>query len=130
MGEAWIVRNKQEAESFCQFVMENFNKGICYEIQRPTRTDRQNRGLHAYCREVAAQMEAQGLDMKTVIKDGVPILPTADMVKEYMWRPVQKAVLQIDSTTNLNRKQVDEVYQRLAPMLAQRYGINVPFGRE
>ena len=129
-GHRWIVRNKEEAQAFIDYILENKGAGITYEIHHPTRTNRQNNGIHAYCQEVAEQMAAQGLDMKTVLKEGVPIVPTKELVKEYMWRPIQKAVTGITTTTKLSTKEVNEVYQQLAHLISTKWGISVPFGKE
>ena len=130
MGQRWMVRNKFQAEQFCKYVMENQNQDLIFEIVKPSRTLNQNSAIHAYCDEVAKVMQARGMDMKTVIKEGVPIEPTMYMVKEYMWRPIQKAVTGCESTTKINTIEVNEVYEHLSRLLAERYSIDVRFGRK
>ena len=110
--------------------MENQNNDLIFEIVRPTRTSNQNSAIHAYCDEVAKVMQARGMDMKTVVKDGVPIEPIMYMVKEYMWRPIQKAVTGVESTTKINTMEVNEVYGHLSRLLAEKYSIDVRFGRK
>lgn len=130
MGQRWMVRNKFQAEEFCKYVMENQNKDFIYEIVRPQRTTNQNSAIHAYCDEVAKVMQARGMDMKTVVKDGVPIEPTMYMVKEYMWRPIQKALTGVESTAKINTMEVNDVYEHLSRLLAEKYSIDVRFGRK
>jgi len=130
MGQRWMVRNRFQAEEFCKFVMENQNKDFIYEIVRPQRTTNQNSAIHAYCDEVAKVMQARGMDMKTVVKDGVPIEPTMYMVKEYMWRPIQKALTGVESTAKINTMEVNDVYEHLSRLLAEKYSIDVRFGRK
>lgn len=130
MSERWMVRNKFQAEQFCQYIMQNADKGIIYQIVKPTRSYQQNSAIHAYCDEVAKVMRARGMDMKTVVKEGVPIEPTMHMVKEYMWRPIQKAVTGVESTRRINTVEVNEVYEHLSRLLAERYSIDVRFGRK
>lgn len=125
-----MVRNKFQAEQFCQYIMQNADKGIIYQIVKPTRSHQQNSAIHAYCDEVAKVMQARGMDMKTVVKEGVPIEPTMHMVKEYMWRPIQKAVTGVESTRRINTVEVNEVYEHLSRLLAERYSIDVRFGRK
>ena len=129
MGERWMVKDKVQAEMFCRYIMDNANQGQIYEIVKPTRTGQQNSAIHAYCDEVAKEMQARGMDMKTVIKEGVPITPTMHMVKEYMWRPIQKAITGVDSTRKINTMEVNDVYEQLSRLLAEKYSINVSFGR-
>ena len=130
MGQRWMVRNRFQAEEFCKYVMENHNQDFIYEIVRPQRTTNQNSAIHAYCGEVAKVMQARGLDMKTVVKDGVPIEPSMYMVKEYMWRPIQKALTGVESTAKINTMEVNEVYEHLSRLLAEKYSIDVRFGRK
>ena len=129
MSQRWFVNNKFQADQFCEYIRANQDKGQIYEIIQPTRTQHQNSAIHAYCREVAEVMAAHGMDMKTVIKDGVPIEPTMYLVKDYMWRPVQEAVTGVKSTTKVNKFEVNEVYEHLSRLLVEKYSINVPFGR-
>ena len=129
MSQRWFVNNKFQADQFCEYIRANQDKGQIYEIIQPTRTQHQNSAIHAYCREVAEVMAAHGMDMKTVIKDGVPIEPTMYLVKDYMWRPVQEAVTGVKSTTRVNKFEVNEVYEHLSRLLVEKYSINVPFGR-
>lgn len=129
MAERWIVKNKFQAEQLCKFIMDNRERGLMFEIVKPNRTSAQNSAIHVYCREVASVMEASGMDMKTVIKDGVPIVPTMHLIKDYMWRPIQKAVTGKESTTKLDVVEVNDVYEQLSKLLAEKYSIDVPFGR-
>ena len=129
MSERWFVNNKFQADQFCEYIRANQNKGHIYEIIPVTRTGKQNDAIHAYCREVASVMAAHGYDMKTVIKDGVPIDPTMELIKEYMWRPIQKAVTGVESTRKINPMEVNDIYEVLSRLLVEKYSIDVPFGR-
>jgi len=55
---------------------------------------------------------------------GVPW--TMELVKESIWRPIQKAITGKTSTTKLTKDEVDKVYEVYNTVLA-RYGIHVPF---
>lgn len=129
MSERWFVNNKFQADQFCEYIRANQNKGHIYEIIPVTRTGKQNDAIHAYCREVASVMSSHGMDMKTVIKDGVPIEPTMYLIKDYMWRPIQKAVTGVESTRKINPMEVNEIYEVLSRLLVEKWSINVPFGR-
>ena len=129
-GEGWFVRNRDEAKALIDYINEHCHEGITFKLVRKQRTSRQNAGMHAYCDEVARRMAAAGLDMKTVIKDGVPITPTKEIVKEYMWRSIQRALFNVESTEDLETDQVNKVYEVMSHLLAEKYGISVPFGRE
>ena len=128
-GEGWYIRNETHRKALLAYIEQNKNKDICFKVVQPTRTMKQNNGIHAYCGEVAKQMEARGLDMKTVLKEGVPISPTKELIKEYMWKPIQKALTGKESTTAITKKQVNEVYEYLSKLLAEKYDINVRLGK-
>ena len=87
----------------------------------------QNSGLHVYCRELALRLNESGYDMRKVLKQGVDIPWDEKAVKKHLWKPVQKAMLNTESTTELTRKQVSEVYEVLNRHLAEKFGVSMPF---
>lgn len=129
MSHRWYVNNKFQAKQFCEWVMENQDKGLYYEIIKPKRTPNQNNAIHAYCRELAEVMAAHGIDMRTALKEGVVIEPTMEIVKKKMWVPVQEALFGKDHTSDLAPDEVNSVYEQLSKHVAERWSINVPFGR-
>lgn len=96
------------------------------EKKRPPRTGRQNRALHLYFTMVADCLNDAGMDMRTVLKPGIEIPWNKGSVKEYLWRPIQKMQLQKQSTTELDTKEIDLVYDTLNRHLA-RFGVHEPF---
>jgi len=130
-GESWVINNPTHREFLLKFIEENKDQEIAFKIVRPQRTLQQNRGIYAFLTEVAEQLAAGGHDMKTILKDGVPIEPTKELVKKYMWMPVQFALTgKGESTSELNRKEVNIVYEQLSKLLAEKYGISIRFGKE
>ena len=51
------------------------------------------------------------------------------MVKEYV-APHPEGVTGCESTTKINTMEVNEVYEHLSRLLAERYSIDVRFGRK
>lgn len=99
---------------------------------KEARTLQQNRALHKFFGLLAEELNKAGLDMKVVLKPEVDIPWTAQMVKEFLWRPIQKAYIGKQSTTELEKvKEIDEIYEILNRHLAQKFGEfgleNVPF---
>lgn len=90
------------------------------------RTLTQNRALHLWFRMLAETLNDAGLDMRTVIKEEVDIPWSGPSVKEYLWRPVQEAMLQKKSTTEADRTEYSEVRDVIARHLGERFGIQVP----
>jgi hypothetical protein len=87
------------------------------------RTTQQNRTLHSYFEMLAETLNEAGLDMKIVLKPEVQISWTKENVKEYLWKPLQKALLQKESTTELEKQRdIDLIYDNLHRHLIYRFG--------
>jgi hypothetical protein len=65
--------------------------------------------------------------MKKTLKQEVEIAWNDYMVKEYLWRPLQKAILGKKSTTELTTKEIDQVFDTLTRHLGQKLGIELQF---
>jgi hypothetical protein len=44
-----------------------------------------------------------------------------------MWKPIQRALTQKESTTRLTTKEVNEVFEVMHKHISEKFGINVPF---
>lgn len=91
------------------------------------RTAQQNRALHLWFQLVAETLNESGLDMRKTLKPEIEIPWTKSAVKEYLWRPVQKAMLHKDSTTKLNTKDIDKVFDVLNRHLGEKLEVHMPF---
>lgn len=89
------------------------------------RTLQQNKALHKYFELLADALNDAGLDMKKVITVDVPW--NADTVKQWLWKPVQKAQLLKESTTELTTAEVDKVYETVNRLMAEKFDLHVPF---
>ena len=92
-----------------------------------TRTDPQNKAIHKFCELLADALDAAGLDMKKTLKPDVDIPWSKETVKDFLWRPIQQALFQKESTTELETHEVSEVYQVLNRHLSEKFGVSVPF---
>lgn len=90
------------------------------------RSSQQNRALHLWFTMLAETLNDAGLDMRKVIKEDVDIPWSCASVKEYLWRPVQKAMFQKQSTTEANRTDYTQVREVVCRHLADRFGIQCP----
>jgi len=91
------------------------------------RTPKQNNSIHAYFDLLADELNAAGLDMRQVLKPSVDIPWTASSIKEFIWKPIQKAMLGKESTTELETKEVDKVFDVLNRHMGEKFNIHVPF---
>lgn len=91
------------------------------------RTTQQNRALHKYFSLVAEALNDAGLDLRKVLKPEIEIPWSAETVKNYLWRSVQQAQLNKESTADLTTKEIDLVYDTLNRFLSEKFGISEPF---
>lgn len=104
------------------------HKYLSIDIKKGSqRTPPQNRSLHKYCELLSDELNNAGYTIAKVLTKPLDISWSKHTVKELLWRTVQKAMLDKDSTTKLNRSEVSKVYDELNNIMATRYGITVGF---
>jgi len=114
-----------------KWVAEQLNrlegKNITFEIVKEKHTDQQRKALHLYFELLAVALNDGGFDMQKVLKVDVPW--TKDLIKELIWRPVQKAILKKDSTTKLNKTgDIDRIFDIINRIFSNPpYCIHIPF---
>lgn len=91
------------------------------------RTTRQNSALHLMFTQLADELTRAGLDMKKTLKPEIDIRWTPENVKEYMWRPIQVALLNKKSTTELTTREIDQVFDIICKHLGEKFGITIEF---
>ena len=92
-----------------------------------TRTLKQNAALHLMFTQLAQELNEAGFDMKKTLKPEIEIMWNDFMVKEYLWRPLQKTILGKQSTTQLTTTEIDKVFDVLTRHLGQKLGIELAF---
>lgn len=97
------------------------------EKKKMQRTSQQNRALHKYLGMLADRFNDAGLDMKKVLKPEVDIAWTTENAKKYIWKPIQKALLNKDHTADLSTDEVTQVYETINRHVAEKFGITEPF---
>lgn len=74
---------------------------------------------------LADALNNAGYDMKKTLKHDVEIPWNKDMVKEFIWKPVMKAMEGIDSTTEMNTIDPSEIYEVVNRHMAEKFGVHV-----
>ena len=108
--------------------LKKMQDGACYVVEIKNldmRTLQQNKALHKYFSLVAEALNDKQLTVKTIIKADIEWNPIS--VKSLLWKPIQEAVLQKKSTTELKRKEIEDVYDTINRALGEKFGIHVPF---
>lgn len=119
LGEFWLELQK---------ALEN-DEVLLISSKPPvsSRTQSQNKAMHKYFSMLADTLNNAGLDMQTVLSEGTSIPWSAEKVKEDIWKTVQKALLNKNSTTKLETNEVAQVYDVVNRHLSEKFGVVVPF---
>lgn len=88
---------------------------------KQTRTNLQNRALYLYFTFVAETLNDHGLYLQTMDLFGLPVEKKwdKDLVKEFIWKPIQKTLFDIESTTKLKTNEIDIVLDVLTNHFAK-----------
>jgi len=121
-----IVNSKSEVTEFLSLI-DGSNVVISIEKAESKRTLTQNAAIHKYFEIVASAFRQAGIDSKVIFNEQVDVPVTAGVIKEGLWRPVQNALLEKQSTTKLTTKEVSEIYDIVNKHLGEKFGIHVPF---
>jgi len=99
-----------------------------YTGKARVRTLQQNKALHAFYTELSNELNDHGVTIQKFLGNAVEINFTPKLVKELIWRPIQKYLTDKGSTTELDKTQeIDLVYDHITRHLGELYGIFVEF---
>lgn len=98
-------------------------------MNKPNRTDQQNKALHVYFALVADALNQSGMNIEQVLKNFTMELDwSPEAVKEILWRTAQKRMLGKKSTTELKKQEeITAVYEALNRFLAKLGVEHIPF---
>jgi len=102
-------------------------KYVIVSIHPQQRSDKQNNSLHKYCEMLADELNDKGLDMRKVLKPEIDIPWSMETVKKYIWKKIQKIMFDTDSTADLTRPQVSQVFDVINRNMINVHNVNVPF---
>lgn len=91
------------------------------------RTSKQNRSIHKLFTILANDLNEKGLDARLILKPTYQIWWTDDMIKRDLWKPLQKVMLNKESTTELTTAEVSKVYEQLAKIIGEKHGVSIDF---
>lgn len=88
------------------------------------RTSQQNRAMHKFYGMLATVLNDAGLDQRKVLNPSISIPWTPESIKENLWRPVQQAMYNKRSTTELNKQEeINAIHEVLMRHLAEKFHI-------
>ena len=65
--------------------------------------------------------------MKKTLKQDAEIPWTTELVKEYLWKPIQSAVTGEKSSSDVSASDYDEIHKHLSHLLSTKFNVYVPF---
>jgi len=128
-AEKFTVNSEQTWDNFVSHARKLYDEHHYVTFGYSTgrqRTGKQRAALEVYCRLLAEELNAAGFDMIHVLsREGANIPWTQNSVKEKLWKPVQLAMLDKESTTECDRKEYSAIYDTLTRHLGQI--LDLPF---
>ena len=79
---------------------------------------------------LADALNDAGLDVQKTLRHDIEIPWNGTLVKELIWRPIQEAMTDKHSTTELDRIEPSQIYEVLSRHLGEKFGLFVPFPSE
>ena len=113
---------KREAFAKLEYHAKN---GHTVELKKidNSRTNQQNRALHLYFDHVAKALVEVGFDycyVNPIDGEIIRIPFTKELVKEYIWKPLQDKMFQIESTTQLTTPMINDMLSVLSLWLGEK----------
>ena len=105
------------------------NKKIVeYKAKKSTRTLKQNRAMYLYFTMIADQLNEIGLEFTFQGLKGEPINTryNSTLIKETLWKPIQMALFEKESTTEINTSEMNEIIDVITKFFAER-GVTLLF---
>lgn len=108
--------------------LEEFEgKEVEVRLVKNIRSAKQNNALHLYLSQWAELLREHGIDMEMILKDGHKIPPTTELLKEEVWRKIQIAMFNKQSTTELSTDEINKIYDVITKTFGERYHLFVPW---
>jgi len=117
-------------KAFTQFTYLK-EKGSIIELKevKQTRSSLQNKALYLYFTFIADTLNNHGLYFKTIDLFKMPVECewNKDLVKEFIWKPIQKTLFDIESTTKLKTNELDVIINVLTDHFSKlELSVNFP----
>ena len=108
-----IIRNK--------FKFDFGAKIIDVENVKETRTTQQNRALHLWFTQLAQALNEKHIGVRMILDAKVEVEWTPVLIKEILWRKLQKAMFGKQSTRQLFKsKEIDQLFDTINSIIIER----------
>lgn len=98
------------------------------ETETEKRTNQQNRALHKLFGDISNYCIETGIDQKTIVSalDGYSVPTSPQAIKE-IWRTLQISITGKTSTKDLDKKEIDQVYETFNKFISELTGEHFTF---
>ena len=125
----YVIDSIEEFDRVVDLMREAYiiNKSVSAEIKDETRTSQQRKAIEVYCSIMAGKLSGSGKDIMTTMKQDACIPWTQPLFKALVWHPIQLAMFNIKSTTQLSTSQVSKVYEVINRHMGENHGVSMNF---
>jgi len=125
-----VLNSKQSLDAYILHLEAQFEKHKYLRATLKTGKQRsvpENNAMHRYCDQLAKALNDAGLDFRETLRQDIEVPWNEFLVKEYMWRPVQKAMTGHTSSTKPDRGEYGKIYETLNRHTSAKLGVFVPW---
>lgn len=122
-------KNKEDLTKGTKYFEKLIKGDVPFELkEKKYRTLTQNSALHLYFEFIATELNNLGLEFnyQGLIVDNLSSVYTSNIVKEFIWRPIQITLFDIESTTKINTRQINEIINVITKYFGDK-GVNLQF---
>lgn len=96
-------------------------KSVSLEVKKHTRSTLQNAALHLFFKMLAEALnESHHYFHYSALTDAIFEIPwTPELIKDRLWKPIQKHMFDIDSTTKIDTGQINAILDVLIAKLGE-----------
>lgn len=124
------LKNKLEVNKAVTRLTYLIQKESTIELKQLSdkRSSLQNRSLHKFFVIIADELNELGMEFQYFGVTGKQLSTryTTNIVKNHFWRPVQQALFNIESTKDINTKQINEITDVIVKFFGDK-GVYVEF---
>lgn len=129
-GQGYTIYSEHTLKCFQEWVGKTWQENKYMHFEAPsfdkTRSRQQNSALHVYFGLLATALNDAGYPLVIIINQKETEIDwSGDLVKEFMWRPIQEALKKERSTAKVSTKDYPEIYENLNRHTASRLGISI-----
>ena len=113
-----ITRDKNKGKEYIDTMLDLFE----IKPYKKTRSSQQNRALHLFFSMVSDALNEMGLEFTFIGVKGLElqVMYTPLIVKDFLWRPIQKALFDIESTKELTTDQINKILDVIVKFFAEQ----------